>query len=65
VTVTTKVIYQEFQDNPDLEFEFQLAERLSTTVGDLRTRMGSDEYERWKIYFGREQQRRELANGGR
>lgn len=60
----TKAIYREFNANADLEFEHQLAERLSMTVGDLRRRMGSDEYERWKIYFGRMVQREELARKG-
>lgn len=31
------------------------------TVAELRSRMGSDEFQRWGIYYGRKAQREELA----
>lgn len=31
-------------------FEFQLAERLSMTVGELRRRMTHHEFQEWKAY---------------
>lgn len=57
-----KAIYQEFQSNGDLEFEHQLAMDLKMIVGEMRARMGSDEYERWKVWYGRRAQERDLAS---
>lgn len=31
------------------------------TVGELRVRMGSDEFLRWQIYYGRKQQKQQQA----
>lgn len=45
----------------DLEFEFMLAEKLGMTVGELCQRMSQLEFEKWKIYLGRVNQRKELA----
>ena len=43
--------------------EFFLAEQLKMTVGELRSRMSSEEFLAWSVYFGRKAQRRELAHG--
>jgi len=56
-----KAAYRAFEASADLEFEYYLAERLSTTVATLRQIMSNDEYVRWGIYFARKAQRRELA----
>jgi hypothetical protein len=50
-----------FETNPDLEFEFFLAEKLGKTVDELRERLSGDEFTRWYVYFGRKAQQRELA----
>lgn len=31
-------------------FEFQLAERLGMTLGELRRRMTQHEFQQWKVY---------------
>lgn len=49
------------ETNPDLEFEFYLADRLGRTVAELRDSVGNDEFVAWWIYFARLAQRRELA----
>ena len=57
----TKAAYLRFESSPTLEFEFFLAEKLSMTVGELRERMTEHELVHWGIYYGRQAQRRELA----
>lgn len=32
------------------------------TVGELRDRMGSDEFGRWGVYYARQAQKQELEN---
>ncbi len=56
-----KAAYEAFEADPELEFEFYLADRLSRTVDELRQSMGQDEFVRWAVYHGRKAQRRELA----
>lgn len=57
-----KEIYLEFENDPELEWEFYIAERLGIgTVAELRRRMGHDEFVRWQVYYGRKAQRQELA----
>lgn len=56
-----KAAYRAFDDDPDTEFEFLLAERLGMTVARLRDEMTCDEFMRWGVYLGRKAQRRELA----
>lgn len=53
------------EDSPTLEFEFFLAQKLSTTVDELRHRLSADEFMHWQIYYGRLAQEQELAAGGR
>lgn len=50
-----------FLADPDLEFEFFLAEKLQMTVARMRGEMSTDEYVRWVIYYGRKAQRQQLA----
>lgn len=50
--------------DPDLEFEFFLAEKLKKTVAEVRSDMGNDEFVHWAMYFGRKAQRNELAQKG-
>jgi len=56
-----KEIYLIFENDAEFEFEFQLAARLHMTVGDLRKKMDNWEFAAWAIFFGREAQRRQLA----
>lgn len=59
-----------FQQNPELEFEFYLAQQLGMTVTGLREGMSNDEFVAWGIYFGRQaqeqqaQEQRLNAGGG-
>lgn len=50
-----------FETEPDLEFEFYLADRLSTTVGQLREEMSNEEFVGWQVFHGRKAQRADLA----
>jgi hypothetical protein len=34
---------------------------LGMIVGEMRARMGSDEYERWRVWYGRKAQEADLA----
>lgn len=56
-----KAAYKAFDADPELEFEFYLADRLGMTVDRLRAEMTQDEFVRWSVYHGRIAQRRELA----
>lgn len=47
------------ETNPELEFEFYLAEKLSRTVAELRE-MDQAEYVGWTVYYGRKAQRQQL-----
>jgi hypothetical protein len=49
------------ENDPDLEFEFYLADRLSMTVHNLRRTMSNEEFVAWSIFHGRKAQRQELA----
>jgi hypothetical protein len=51
---------REFEADPDLEFEYSLAAALGMLVADLRARIGCDEYNRWKVYWGRRAQDEQL-----
>lgn len=50
--------------NPDLEFEFYLAQKLGMTVARLRAELGHDEWVGWSIYYARLAQNQELAAKG-
>lgn len=54
-------MYWEMQENPELEFEFYLAQKLSMTVAQLR-QMGNEEFVGWTVYYGRLSQKQELAS---
>jgi hypothetical protein len=49
----------DFEANPEFEFEFYLAEKLSRTVTEMR-QMDNDEFVRWSVYYARIAQREEL-----
>lgn len=49
-----------FEEDPSLEFDYFLAEKLGMLVADLRVRMSGQEYREWVTYFSRKNQRREL-----
>ena len=51
-----------FEDDPELEFEFMLADRLKMTVGYLRQHMSNYEFRQWATFLAREAQQRELAS---
>ena len=46
--------------NPELEFEFFLAQKLSMTVAQMRQQVSSEEFLHWYIYYARKSQREEL-----
>jgi hypothetical protein len=62
--VPTKAI-RERLETTDLGFEYQLADRLKMTVGQLR-RMPNAEFEAWKVFHAIRAQQMELerAKGG-
>lgn len=55
-----KATYMAMETNPELEFEFYLAQKLGRTVAELR-QMSQAEFVGWGIYYGRKAQREELA----
>lgn len=55
-------MYLRLENEPDLEFEFFLAEKLGRTVEELR-QMDSLEFLGWVKYYQRKAQRRELEMG--
>lgn len=55
-----KAKYLEMENNPDLEFDHFLAERLRRTVAEVRE-MDNDEYLSWCVYYGRKAQREQIA----
>ena len=60
----TKAIYEAFDADPSLEFDFFLAEKLKIgTVAEMRSRMSQLEYMQWNIRFARMAQRAEVARG--
>jgi len=48
------------ENNPELEFEFYLAQKLGMTVAQLRAEMPNQEFVEWATYYGRKAQREEL-----
>lgn len=49
------------EDDPSLEFEYYLADRLGMTVARLRAEMSNQEYIEWEMFHARKAQRQELA----
>jgi desulfoferrodoxin (superoxide reductase-like protein) len=48
------------ESDPDLEFEFYLAQKLSMTVGEMRHRMTHAEFILWSRFYARKAQAAEL-----
>jgi hypothetical protein len=60
--VPTKAAYLAFEEDPSLEFEFYLAEKVfHCTVAELRVRLDQSEFGQWGVYVGRKAQRDEMA----
>lgn len=59
-----KAIYEQFDNEPGLQFAYSLAAELGMLVADLEARISNREYIAWNVYFGRLQQQRELAKRG-
>lgn len=59
--VPRKAAYLAFENDPELDFEFFLAEKLHMTVARLRNEMPNDELLRWSVFYGRRAQDAELA----
>lgn len=60
----TKAAYELLETNPDLEFDHYLTEKLGWgSVERMRRGMLAAEYLRWKVYYARKAQRRQLAQG--
>lgn len=54
-----KAAVLDFEENPDKEFEFFLAQKLSRTVAEMRE-MSNEEFVYWGMYYARIAQREEL-----
>ncbi|HEX6579218.1 MAG TPA: hypothetical protein VF082_12710 [Jiangellaceae bacterium] len=52
------------ETDPEIEWEYYLADRLGMTVARLREQMSAEEFLRWQVYHGRRAQRMALAQGG-
>jgi len=52
------------ETNPDLEFEFFLAQKLGKSVAELRM-MSQAEFTGWSVYYARKAQREELSRSKR
>lgn len=50
------------EQNPALEWEHFVAQKLSMTVERLRLEMSGQEFTSWVIYYQREAQRKQLAS---
>ena len=50
-------MWLEFETDPELEFEFYLAQKLGKTVAQMRAEMNNEEFMRWAIFYGRKRQR--------
>ena len=61
VRAPRKAAYLAFENDPELEFEFFLAEKLHMTVARLRREMSNDELLRWSVFYARRRQLEELA----
>lgn len=48
------------EDDPEIEFDHYLSERLSMTVDRMRREMPAAEYMAWSVYYRRKAQRLEL-----
>jgi len=59
--VPGKAAYLAFEDDPGLEFEYFLAQKLGMTVSRLRAELDNSEFVYWTRYYARKQQREELA----
>jgi hypothetical protein len=57
--VPGKAAYLQLEENPDLEFEFYLAQKLARTVAELR-QMDNGEFVLWTRFYARIQQAEEL-----
>jgi hypothetical protein len=57
--VPGKARYELFEENPDIEFDYFLAETLKKTVADIR-QMSNIEWLEWGTYFSRKAQAIEL-----
>lgn len=55
-----KAAYLRFETEPELEFEFFLAQKLGMTVVRLRAEMDQMEFLEWGIFYARKAQRQEL-----
>ena len=51
-------------NDPGLEFEYFLAAKLGMTRARLLAEMSALEFVHWSMYYAREAQRKQLANGG-
>jgi hypothetical protein len=67
--VPRKAAYRAFDADPELEFEFFLAQKLGRTVGELRASLSQEEFLYWGMHYARKAQREELeiarAKGGK
>lgn len=55
-----KAMYLEMDEDPTIEFEFFLAQKLGRTVAELRE-MDHAEFVGWGVYYGRKGQREQIA----
>ena len=55
-----KRAYLALEEDPELELEFYVAERLGKSLTELRESMGQQEWVLWTRYFARKAQAQEL-----
>lgn len=48
------------ETNPEIEFDYMLAEKLGMPVAEMRRRMSAAEWLGWYVYLARKNQRQEL-----
>lgn len=60
--VPGKARYREFEERPDIEFDYFLAAKLGMTVDFMRRNVSADEYLGWSTFYKRKAQQEELAS---
>jgi hypothetical protein len=62
----TKATYARFESHPDEEFDYYLCLKLGwRSVEQMRRGMSGREWNRWRLYFARRAQERELREARR
>jgi hypothetical protein len=54
------VAYLRFEENPDEDLDFRVAQIVGRTVDELRQTISNEEFVAWGVWLARERQREEL-----